>query len=229
MADGLLEVAKALPAVDDPCAYNNWLNLVEVNTNLELARRCFGNEALQRALAYRRDLERQYVGSKNLTEQVHLVALLSEGYETGIVGGQFFLANRKEQICPFLDEDVIRIAFAFEPRVRYLKTGLGFITHRSTKPLLRQILAQKSYTPITGKRKGASVFDNDLMVMMKSGPLRDLVQAIERPGFLTKSDFRALLEKPDWFLWTLLTFDIFRTRVLKPKQAACLAYQRPPA
>ena len=91
------------------------------------------------------------------------------------------------------------------------------MSYHSTKPLLKQILIQRSYASIAKKRKGASVFFDDMCEMMKSGPLRDRVRAIERPGFLNKSDFDALLEEPDYFLWSLLTFDIFETDVLREK------------
>jgi asparagine synthetase B (glutamine-hydrolysing) len=214
-ADGLREVARAIPAMTDPGAYNNWLNQVDVVTNLPMARRSLGDKAIQSALAYRRNMERRYRNSQDFAEQVHFVALLSESYETGTFGSQFFLVSKKEQICPFLDEDIIRIALAFKPQVRYLKSKLGFLSHRNTKPLLKQILIQKSYASLTTKRKGASVFDTDLPEMMKSGPLRDLVLSIDRPGFLSKADFETLLDRPDWFLWNLLTFDIFQKRVLK--------------
>jgi hypothetical protein len=53
--------------------------------------------------------------------------------------------------------------------------------------------------------------------------LRELVLDIERPGFLSKSDFEKLLkvptwsplDGPNWFLWDLLTFDIFKRRVIR--------------
>lgn len=214
-AEGIREVVRALPALNNPDAYNNWLNLIATYTNLDIARRSFGDTSLQKALANRRQLERQYLNSSDLSEQVHMIDLLTDGYEPAVFGSQFFLANKKEQIYPYLDEDVIRIAFAFKTQARLLKSGLGFLSHRSTKPLLKGVLIQKGYGAITEKRKGASVFDSDLLVMMKSGPLRELVLAIDRPGFLSKADFDSLLNQPDWFLWNLLTFDIFQKRVLE--------------
>jgi hypothetical protein len=53
--------------------------------------------------------------------------------------------------------------------------------------------------------------------------MRERVLAIERPGFLSQSDFEKLLEvptwhpldEPNWFLWNLLTFDIFQKRVIQ--------------
>jgi len=110
----------------------------------------------------------------------------------------------------------VGIGLAFDPDIRFLK---GW----QVKPLLKGILEQKSLLSIAKKPKGPSVFTEDLFDWMKNGPLRDMVLAIERPGFLSKSDFEKLLAVPDWclfgepnwFLWNLLTFDIFQKRVIR--------------
>ena len=46
--------------------------------------------------------------------------------------------------------------------------------------------------------------------------MRDLVQAIERPGFLSKADFEHCLDHPDWFTWRSLTLDLRVKSVLSP-------------
>ncbi len=218
VAGGLREVAKTLAAIDNPGAYEHWPNVICTYVNLPIARRAFGDAALQRALAYRRDLEKQYLGSRDLCEQLHTIDMLTEGYEPAVFSSQMFLTHKKEQIYPFLDEDIIRIAFAFDSKIRFIKPGLGFVNQNQTKYLLKKILVQKSYAAIALKTKGASAFDTDLFAMMKTGALREMTHAIERPGFLSKSDFEALLEQPDHFLWNLLTLDTFQKRVLKQTQ-----------
>jgi hypothetical protein len=50
---------------------------------------------------------------------------------------------------------------------------------------------------------------------MHSGPLREMVLDIERPDFMSKADFERLLKHPEHSLWSLLTFDIFKKRILK--------------
>jgi asparagine synthetase B (glutamine-hydrolysing) len=223
IADGLREIAGSLSAHGDPRAFEHWPNRINLWTNLEVTRRSFGDDALRNALEYRRDLEKQYLNSSNLAEQLHAIDLLTEGHEAATLGSQMFLTQGKHMICPFLDEDIMRIAFAFGPQVRFAKPGLGFTSRRHTKYILKQILVQASYASIAEKRKGGTAFDVDLFVMMKNGPLREMVRAIDRPGFLSKSDFEALLEKPDYFLWNLLTFDIFRTKVLAAHKHAIQA------
>jgi asparagine synthetase B (glutamine-hydrolysing) len=216
IAHGLWETAGALSAFDNPQAFEHWSNSTCIYTNFEITRRSFGAETLRNAFEYRRALEQQYLNSPDLAEQIHVIDMLTYGYEPATLGSQLFLSRKKEQIYPYLDEDVVRIAFAFEPRVRFINPGLGFWSHRHTKHILKRILTQKSYASIAYKRKGASVFDSDLFAMMKSGPLRAMVADIARPGFLSRSDFEALLKSPDYFLWNLLTLDIFRKKVLFP-------------
>ncbi|GAH17518.1 unnamed protein product, partial [marine sediment metagenome] len=64
-------------------------------------------------------------------------------------------------------------------------------------------------------RKLGTVFTEDLYVWMKEGVLKDMVRAIERPGFISKKKFADLIDKPRPFLWDLLTYDIFQNYVLK--------------
>ena len=115
-----------------------------------------------------------------------------------------------------MDEDVVRIGLAFDPDIRYLK---GW----QIKPLLKGILEQKSLSSIGAKPKGPSTFSEDLYDWLRNGTLREMVLAIDRPGFLSKTDFEKLLiapewdplGEPNWFLWNLLTFDIFQKHVIR--------------
>lgn len=215
-AHGLRKVADMLPELSDPYSYKTPANTTAVYSDIELARRCFGDEALREALAYRHYVEDLYLGSDHHTERVHMIEFLNDAYECGVVTNHLYLAHGGEQIYFFLDEDVIRIALAFDPDIRFLK---GW----DIKPLLMGILKQTSFSDITQKPKGTSVFNVDLHNWMRGGPLRELVLDIERPGFLSKSDFEKLLkvptwsplDEPNWFLWDLLTFDIFRKRVIR--------------
>jgi hypothetical protein len=140
---------------------------------------------------------------------------VTDAYETGVLVNHLYLAHGREQIYPFMDEGIVRISFAFEPGIRYRKG-------QQVKPLLKQILEQHSLSSIAHKPKGPSVFNDDLYDWMRNGSMRDMVRSIERPSFLSQSDFRKLLmvpdwdplDEPNWFLWNLLTFDLFQKRVV---------------
>jgi asparagine synthetase B (glutamine-hydrolysing) len=218
-AHGLRQVANMLPELDDPRSYKTPANITAVYSNIEMARRAFGDESLSKAFEYRHYIEGLYLNSNHHNEKVHMIELLNDAYECGVVVNHLYLAHGSQQIYFYLDEDVIRIALAFDPSVR-------FVRGRTVKPLLKGILERTPLSDITKKPKGASVFNRDLHDWMRSGPLRDMVLSIERPGWLSKSDFTELLQvptwspldEPNWFLWNLLIFDVFQKRVLGGKE-----------
>lgn len=214
-AHGLRHIAGMLSELDDPYSYKVPANIIAVYTDIDMARRSFGDQALKEAFAYRHQMEAQLLDSSHHIEKVHAMELVTDAYETGVLVNHLYLAHHREQIYPYLDEQTIRISYAFDPGIRYVKG-------QRVKPLLAGILERESLGSIAQRPKGDSVFTDDLYGWMKSGLMRDMVQAIERPGFLSKADFEQLLEVPDWdpldepnwFLWSLLTFDIFRKRVI---------------
>jgi asparagine synthetase B (glutamine-hydrolysing) len=200
--------AAILSARDDPALWVAPFNTVGVYSNLDIARRSFGDDAIGKVLEYRRNLEAQYLNTADYIERVHVVELLSYTYEIQVQSCQLFLAYGREQVCPFMDDDVVRIAFAFPPEVRFIQ-GLRI------KYLLKDILEQRGLSTIARRPKGASVFTDDLFAWMRSGPLHEMVREIDRPGFVSKADFERLVETPDHFLWSLLTFDLFQKRILR--------------
>ena len=215
-AHGLRQVARMLPELANPDAYHIPVNAVSVYSDIDMARRSFGDEALKKAFEYRRYLEKLYLGSDHHVEKVHMIELLTDAYECGVDTNHLYLAHKCEQIYFFMDEDVIRSGLAFNPNIRFLQ-------NRKVKPLMRNILQRTPLAGVINKPKGASVFSDDLYDWMKEGPLREMVLAIERPAFLSKPDFKKLLDVPDWnpldqpnwFLWNLLTFDIFKKHVVQ--------------
>jgi hypothetical protein len=132
---------------------------------------------------------------------------LTDTYELGAQRQQVFLAYQKEQLHPFFDDAVLSTAFALSPETRYIK---GF----RPKYLLKDILSTETIAAVSKRPKGFSIFEEDLYAWMKSGSLRPLVSEIERPAFLSKVDFERQLQNPDYFLWILLIYDLFRKQYL---------------
>jgi asparagine synthetase B (glutamine-hydrolysing) len=212
----LRQIADILPELSNPDSYKAPANTIATYTDIDVARRCFGDDVVRQALKYRRSLEAIYLDSPSFIEKIHMIDFLSDAYENAVINNLMFLAQGREQITPFLDEDFIRLNRAFPPQVRYLDG-------HEIKPLLKQILEQYSTSNITKKPKGYSVFSEDLFKWMKSGHLRDMIYDIDRPDFISKSELESLLnqvEYPEldnprgWFLWNLLTFDYFRKQIV---------------
>lgn len=209
-AHGLQEVVNMLDTVQNPNStlpvIYSPLNYVALFGGGTMAYRCFGNRVIQETLDYRNELEASYLNSPELIEKIQVIDLLTASYETAVAMNQLYLAKGKEGIFFYLDEDIIRMAFAINPKIRFLK-GL------TTKPMLKRALSARSLSTLAAKRKGGSVFHRDLFMWMQQGPLQDMVQAIERPSFMDKSLFEEVLNKPGPFLWLLLTFDIFKKQL----------------
>lgn len=214
-AHGLQQTATMLSEINNPYSYKIPTNTVALYSDIETARRSFGDDALKKALGYRHHIENLYLGSADHTEKVHMIELLTDAYECGVVTNHLFMARQQSQIYPFLDEDTIQIGLTFDPAVRFLK---GW----EVKPLLKGVLEQKSLTHIAAKPKGTSVFNKSLHDWMRQGPMREMTLAIERPAFLNKTDFEKLLkiptwsdlDEPNWFLWNMLVYDIFKKQVI---------------
>jgi asparagine synthetase B (glutamine-hydrolysing) len=207
----LIRGAEIIASENDPDAYVSPANDVCVyvlDKNWDIIRRCFGDLALRQALADRRNLIAKYSSSQHYLDKVYFIDLSTDLWELAVQRQRLFLAHHIEQASPFFDEDIIKVALTFHPDMRYIK---GF----RYKHLLRRLLWQKTNAPVAHKRKGPSTVNDDLEAWMRSGPLRPLVEDIQRPGFLTKQDFETIKQRSDYFLWPLLTLDIFQKRVLK--------------
>ena len=196
-----------LLAANDPDSFISPSNSIAVYGDIEIVRKCFGDEVLIKALRYRRDLAEKYLDTNHYLEKVHLIDLMTDTYELGAQRQQIFLALGKEQLHPFFDDEILQVAFAFLPDVRYIK---GF----RPKYLLKDLLTQKTNATVSKHRKGFSIFEKDLYSWMKSGPLHELVENINLPSFLNSTEFERQLKNPNYFLWILLNFDIFQKQCL---------------
>jgi asparagine synthetase B (glutamine-hydrolysing) len=201
---------KAAMTLKDPNHLVAPINTTGISANFDFALRCFGEKAVQQVFEIRRGEETEYLDSHNYQEKVHLVDSFLTGNHLVSQTMAFFMAHKKELAYPFFDEDGIRISFAIRPEKRFIQ---GF---NRVKPILKDILEQRSISPAPRLPKRGSNFGPDLYVWMDSGPLHEMVRSIERPSFLKKSDFENLLERPNYyFLWALLTFDVFSKMFLR--------------
>ena len=86
-----------------------------------------------------------------------------------------------------------------------------------TKPVLKAALAAGTSREFADRPKLSGGFPSALFEEMRSGSLADLVRSIERPGFVSRELFEQKKERPDWFTWNLLTFDLWEKLVLRAR------------
>jgi asparagine synthetase B (glutamine-hydrolysing) len=207
----LIRGAEIIANRNNPDFYMNPANSVCVyvlDENWDILRRMFGDQTLKETLAMRRELAGAYSKSKHYLDRVYFIDLVTDLWELAVERNCIFLNYNFEQLSPFFDEDLIKAALTVHPDIRYIK-GLKF------KHLLKQLLEQKTKNPVVHMRTGPSNVNDDLVAWMNNGSLRLLVEEIDRPNFLTKADYKRMLRKPDYFLWPLLTYDIFEKRVVQ--------------
>jgi asparagine synthetase B (glutamine-hydrolysing) len=206
-AYGAKRAADLIPYLDDFNSLRNPVNSWYAWTDWGLMDRCFAPSAVREALACRRELETRYCESSNLIEKVHMVILLSNDYDTTALWRQLGLANGEEIIFPYMDDAVLAASLALNPQERFFFNG-------RTKPILKSALEGRGVPVIANKPKYGSGFADDLPDMMRRGVLRDMVQAIDRPAFMERTDFERKIKQPDWFTMNLLTLDLFNKHVL---------------
>jgi asparagine synthetase B (glutamine-hydrolysing) len=206
---GLHETAFIIQSLKDPLSPYHPNSRDGLFTSLDRVQRCFGTEGIRKAIGYRVAEFEHYSSSKNLVERTHFIALTEGVHHDEAVMAQVFRSNNLETVTPYLDSDFVRATLAFDPNIRY------FSMNRSKwlpKALVEKRLSNGKQ--LTQKSKRAGGFDIELRKWMKSGVLRDMVNDIHRPDYLSLKDFEQAKEDPDWFTWNLLTLDLFQKRVL---------------
>ena len=105
LSQALLKGGEILSCEDDQDAFLSPVNSIVVYADSGLLHRCFGNNVLQNALRYRRNLADRYLDTNHYLEKVHIIDLLTDTYEIGVQRQQLFLAQEREKIHPFFDDD----------------------------------------------------------------------------------------------------------------------------
>ena len=77
-----------------------------------------------------------------------------------------------------------------------------------------RLFTQKINAKNANQPKGGSTTPEDLVTRMRTGSLRPLIEEIERPAFMSQKDFDGVIQRSNYFLWNLLTFDLFNKRIV---------------
>jgi asparagine synthetase B (glutamine-hydrolysing) len=210
-AFGAYSAAKTLrdqKNLDSPDCY---LNNGDMGTNWDIVSNSFPPQVLSDALAVNRNIEKRYLSSEFFVEQLNVIGLLTGSIEHTLLLRQLGLYKGVEFIFPYSDEVIVEAAFSFLPLERYTYQNFP-------KPILRFALESRAQLEVINQRKGqSSLMRENVFPWMRHGALRDLVRSIERPQFLSTSDFEHSINNPDWFTWNMLTMDLYLKNVLGEK------------
>ncbi len=209
-----LSWVEAIEMDADPSSFRDPTSFVSIAGELEFALPAFGEAAVARAFEERRDLEADQFASLDLFERLQMLDLVTAGYDPTLAVVRLFAARGIDVVQLYLDEAAIAAPFAFAEEVRYMRRHGPW--RKRLKPLQQALLVRRGLGALTGRKKGGTNFNPDLWRWLSRGCLRERVEEIERPGWLSAAAFEELKRRPTDFLWNLLVFDTFRRRVVAP-------------
>lgn len=220
-AHGMAEASRILGQLDDMLAPVSPLSRQGMFSDLQVVLRCFGDVAIRRVMEYRLDTLAGYGGvTPSLTETVHMAELMHDVHDEEAALVQAFRAWGIEIATPYLDSAYVCAVLKLDPRVRYC-------IDKQTKWLPKQILARRHGRAFTERPKLSGGFDHELFDWMRNGVLRDMVQDMERPAWMSAADWQQQRARPGWLTWNLLTMDLFRQHLssLRPVREEILPPQ----
>jgi asparagine synthetase B (glutamine-hydrolysing) len=186
--------------VDDLANPAHPINEVSVFADLASMRACFGDAAVAEASAARRGLVDQYEVRGGVLEKLHAAGFLGEAVDTAALWTELFNGEGADMFCPFLDSRMVRVVMNIDRKQRF--------PFREPKALLKRTLARRASPEIAYRQKrgfGQPIFE----WMAPGGQLRELVDSIGDYGFVKPGVRTEALRQPNWFLYTLLCYDLW--------------------
>lgn len=198
----------------DPTYAEHPINQVSCFAHWPSVEVCFGREMRAELAETRQQLLDRYRVSDDLLDRLHAVGLLSSGLTTASLMTTLLNHAGVRLFSPFLDSRMLRLVVNLSPGERF--------RFRQPKSLLKRSLDRHGHSLLAHREKlgwGQPIFE----WLSPGGQLRPLVEQIDEYDFVVPSVLEEAKAKPNWFLFTLLCFDLwhkmFITRTL-PRQAA---------
>jgi asparagine synthase (glutamine-hydrolysing) len=191
--------------VDDLTHPGHPVNEVAVFADNPAVATCFGTAAVAEAVAARRGLLGQLRVGAGPLEAVHAAGYLGEAIDSAALWTGLFNRAGGDLLCPFLDSRMLRLALSLTPSQRF--------PFRRPKELLRRVLARHAPRHIAYRTKrgfGQPVFE----WLAPGGQLRPLAEQIGPYDFLDCGMLARCLEQPNWFLYSLLCYDLWHKQFI---------------
>jgi len=161
---------------------------------------CFGRDAVAASVSARRSFLDEYHVPTDPLERLHAAGYLGSAVNTASLKTTLFNVAGNDLLCPFLDSRLLRLVLNLSQRERF--------RFRKPKELLKRSLARHGHAELAYRRKlgfGQPIFE----WMSPGGCLRPLVDEIESYAFVPAETLRQAKDRPSWFLYSLLCFDLW--------------------
>ena len=176
------------------------VNRVASFADWEATRDAFGEAAVAEAAASRRALLDRLAVPAAPLDRLHGAGFLGEAVDSASLWTTLFHHAGADLFCPFLDSRMLRLALSLPPAVRY--------PFRRPKELLKRALERVAPPGLARRRKlgfGQPIFE----WLAPGGQLRPLVERIGPHDFLRPEALERAKGRPDWFLYSLLCYDVW--------------------
>ena len=194
---GVFRLANRLNDFGDP---EHPVNRVASFADWEATRDAFGPAAVAEAAASRRALLDRLDVPPSPLDRLHAAGFLGEAVDSASLWTTLFNHAGADLFCPFLDSRMLRLALSLPLAVRY--------PFRRPKELLKRALERLAPPGLARRRKlgfGQPIFE----WLAPGGQLRPLVERIGPHDFLRPAALERAKGRPDWFLYSLLCYDVW--------------------
>ncbi|MDR2754567.1 MAG: hypothetical protein LBC20_02565 [Planctomycetaceae bacterium] len=175
-------------------------------TDFDRVEELFGRGGMLDAMCYRRSiLDRVSIPSSSSDDpysllRAQLIGFFGEGIATAAYWCSMFHRHGVEMYNPFQDSRLIRA-------VSNIRIDTRFV-HGNPKQVLKKALAR--HVPEAFSRRPKLGFGQPIFLWLAPGGcLFDAVRQIDDQPWLTPKAKQKILATPNWFLWTLLCYDLW--------------------
>ena len=190
----------------DPTLSEHPVNKVASFADWNLAELCFGKPAIAAATLYRRRLLDKYEIGDDPLDRIHAAGFLGEAMDSASLWTTLFNIEGCQMLCPYLDSRIIALAVNLDPRDRY---AFGRPKTLLKQALSRHVPREMAYRPKLGF--GQPIFE----WMRPDGQLRPLITEIGHHDFLGKTILDEALARSNWFLFSLLSYDVWHKHFIE--------------
>ncbi len=197
--------------IDDETYLEHPINEVARFADLDAVAACFGVEAVEQAAASRRSLLDRFRVPRNPLDRLHGAGFLGEAMDSASLWTTLFQRAGADLSCPFLDSRIVRFALNLPASLRY-RCG-------QPKDLLKRALTR--HVPPTIVQRGKLGFGQPIFEWLGcGGSLRKLVTGMDPHEFLDPKTLARSLARPNWFLYSLLCYDLWHKLFIQRLTAA---------
>ncbi len=190
LADHLGAVGEFAHPVNRAAVFTDWAGVAA----------CFGEPAVADALADRRALLDHFSVPDEPMDRLHAIGYLAEATDSASLWTTLFNRAGADLCCPFLDSRMLRFVVNLAPDARF--------RFRRPKALLKAALVRNGAGALAHRSKlgfGQPIFE----WLAPGGQLRPLVEQIGTYDFVDRRTLQSSLACPNWFLYSLLCFDLW--------------------